>query len=169
MSSHLHDARIHVGLQVASTPFKRISYTEAIDLLLGVVAEGKKSFEFKVEWGIDLSTEHERYLTEEIFKQPVIVYNYPKEIKAFYMRLNDDNKTVAAMDVLVPKVGRGLVAGRKGETGSVERTDGEMAWRWGVLARVVGRQCHCCRPLLCIATVSSLRPKPGGYLPSSKT
>lgn len=58
----------------------------------------------QVEWGIDLSTEHERYLTEEIFKQPVIVYNYPKEIKAFYMRLNDDNKTVAAMDVLVPKV-----------------------------------------------------------------
>eukprot|EP00198_Chlamydomonas_reinhardtii_P003924 XP_001693260.1 predicted protein [Chlamydomonas reinhardtii] len=100
--------------QVASTPFKRISYTEAIDLLLGVVAEGKKSFEFKVEWGIDLSTEHERYLTEEIFKQPVIVYNYPKEIKAFYMRLNDDNKTVAAMDVLVPKVGE-LIGGSQRE------------------------------------------------------
>lgn len=59
----------------------------------------------QVEWGIDLQTEHERYLTEEVFKAPIIVYNYPKEIKAFYMRLNDDEKTVAAMDVLVPKVG----------------------------------------------------------------
>lgn len=58
----------------------------------------------QVEWGIDLQTEHERYLTEEVFKQPTIVYNYPKDIKAFYMRLNEDEKTVAAMDVLVPKV-----------------------------------------------------------------
>ncbi|KAG2442354.1 hypothetical protein HXX76_002440 [Chlamydomonas incerta] len=100
--------------QVASTPFKRVSYTEAIELLQGVVASGKKTFEYKVEWGIDLQTEHERYLTEEIFKQPVIVYNYPKEIKAFYMRLNDDNKTVAAMDVLVPKVGE-LIGGSQRE------------------------------------------------------
>lgn len=58
----------------------------------------------KVSWGIDLATEHERFITEEIFRQPTIVYNYPKEIKAFYMKLNDDGKTVAAMDVLVPKV-----------------------------------------------------------------
>lgn len=62
----------------------------------------------QVEWGIDLQTEHERYLTEEVFKAPIIVYNYPKDIKAFYMRLNDDGKTVAAMDVLVPKVGAWL-------------------------------------------------------------
>lgn len=61
----------------------------------------------QVSWGIDLATEHERFLTEDIFKQPVIVYNYPKDIKAFYMKLNEDGKTVAAMDVLVPKVGCG--------------------------------------------------------------
>lgn len=68
----------------------------------------------QVSWGVDLSSEHERYLTEEVFKQPVIVYNYPKEIKAFYMRANDDGKTVAAMDVLVPKVGE-LIGGSQRE------------------------------------------------------
>lgn len=67
-----------------------------------------------VHWGIDLATEHERYLSEVVYKQPVIVYNYPKEIKAFYMRLNDDGKTVAAMDVLVPKVGE-LIGGSQRE------------------------------------------------------
>lgn len=67
-----------------------------------------------MSWGVDLSSEHERYLTEEVFKQPVIVYNYPKEIKAFYMRANDDGKTVAAMDVLVPKVGE-LIGGSQRE------------------------------------------------------
>ena len=99
---------------VAQTPFKRVSYTDAISILEDVVASGKKKFEFKVEWGIDLQSEHERYLTEEVFKQPIIVYNYPKDIKAFYMRLNDDDKTVAAMDVLVPKVGE-LVGGSQRE------------------------------------------------------
>ncbi len=69
---------------------------------------------WQVEWGIDLASEHERYLTEEIFKKPVIVYNYPKAIKAFYMRQNDDGKTVAAMDVLVPKVGE-LIGGSQRE------------------------------------------------------
>ncbi|XP_043720610.1 asparagine--tRNA ligase, cytoplasmic 1-like [Telopea speciosissima] len=96
---------------VASTPFERISYTEAVQLLENVT---DKKFENKVEWGIDLASEHERYLTEVIFKKPVIVYNYPKEIKAFYMRLNNDMKTVAAMDVLVPKVGE-LVGGSQRE------------------------------------------------------
>ncbi|PSC73030.1 asparagine-tRNA cytoplasmic 1-like [Micractinium conductrix] len=100
--------------QVANSPFKRVSYTEAVELLEGVVASGEKKFEYPVSWGIDLQSEHERYLTEEIFKQPIIVYNYPKEIKAFYMRLNDDGKTVAAMDVLVPKVGE-LVGGSQRE------------------------------------------------------
>lgn len=99
--------------QVASTPFKRITYTEAIELLQQSVAAGKK-FEYAVEWGIDLATEHERHLTEDIFKQPVIVYNYPKDIKAFYMKLNADGKTVAAMDVLVPKVGE-LIGGSQRE------------------------------------------------------
>ncbi|KAK8950943.1 Asparagine--tRNA ligase, cytoplasmic 1 [Platanthera zijinensis] len=96
---------------VTSTPFERISYTRAIQLLENIRG---KEFENKVEWGIDLASEHERYLTEVIFKKPVIVYNYPKSIKAFYMRLNDDGKTVAAMDVLVPKVGE-LIGGSQRE------------------------------------------------------
>lgn len=96
---------------VASTAFVRITYTEAVTLLEQVK---DKKFENKVEWGSDLASEHERYLTEVIFKKPVIVYNYPKGIKAFYMRLNDDGKTVAAMDVLVPKVGE-LVGGSQRE------------------------------------------------------
>ncbi|WCJ23324.1 Asparagine--tRNA ligase [Euphorbia peplus] len=83
------------------------------DLLVKAVKGGKK-FENNVEWGIDLASEHERYLTEVLFKKPVIVYNYPKGIKAFYMRLNDDLKTVAAMDVLVPKVGE-LIGGSQRE------------------------------------------------------
>ncbi|GLU09997.1 hypothetical protein SLE2022_268280 [Rubroshorea leprosula] len=98
---------------VASTPFGHISYTEAIELLEDAIKGGKK-FENDVEWGIDLSSEHERFLTEVKFQKPVIVYNYPKRIKAFYMRLNDDSKTVAAMDVLVPKVGE-LVGGSQRE------------------------------------------------------
>ncbi|KAH9762762.1 Asparagine--tRNA ligase cytoplasmic 1 [Citrus sinensis] len=98
---------------VASTPFERITYTEAVELLEVAVKEGKH-FENKVEWGIDLASEHERYLTEVKFQKPVIVYNYPKGIKAFYMRLNDDLKTVAAMDVLVPKVGE-LIGGSQRE------------------------------------------------------
>ena len=100
--------------QVASTPFTRITYTDACELLIKHVAEGKKTFEEEVTWGIDLGSEHERYLAEEVFKGPVIVYNYPAEIKAFYMRLNADGKTVAAMDVLVPKVGE-LIGGSQRE------------------------------------------------------
>ena len=88
----------------------RVTYTEAIDLL---IKSGKK-FEYPVEWGIDLQTEHERYLTEEIFKKPVFVTDYPKDIKAFYMRMNDDNKTVAAMDLLVPGVGE-IIGGSQRE------------------------------------------------------
>ncbi len=94
---------------LAST-FQRCSYTEAIDIL----KNAKQKFEYKVEWGIDLQSEHERYLTEKHFKAPVIVYNYPKEIKAFYMRLNDDEKTVRAMDVLVPGVGE-IIGGSERE------------------------------------------------------
>lgn len=96
---------------VANTSFARVTYTEAIQLLEKVT---DKKFDNEVEWGIDLASEHERYLTEEIFKKPVIVYNYPKDIKAFYMRVNDDGKTVAAMDVLVPKVGE-LIGGSQRE------------------------------------------------------
>jgi asparaginyl-tRNA synthetase len=80
---------------VANNKFGRVTYTEAIELLQTAV-KGGKEFVFPVEWGIDLSTEHERYIAEEIFQKPVIVYNYPKDIKAFYMRLNDDGKTAGA-------------------------------------------------------------------------
>ncbi len=95
---------------IVNSDFARITYTEAVDLLI----ESGKEFEYPVKWGIDLQTEHERFITEQIFKKPVFVTNYPKEIKAFYMRLNDDNKTVAAMDLLVPGVGE-IVGGSQRE------------------------------------------------------
>ncbi|WIA42435.1 hypothetical protein OEZ86_008432 [Tetradesmus obliquus] len=110
---------------VANSNFARCSYTEGIELLQKAVAEGRKFEDMDVHWGIDLATEHERYLAEEVFKQPVIVYNYPKDIKAFYMRLNDDGKTVAAMDVLVPKVGE-LIGGSQRED-RVEVLESRMA------------------------------------------
>ena len=95
---------------IVNSDFARCSYTEAIDILKSC---GQK-FEYPVEWGVDLQTEHERYLSEKHFGKPVFVYNYPKEIKAFYMRLNDDNKTVAATDLLVPGVGE-LIGGSQRE------------------------------------------------------
>lgn len=99
--------RLH---NILNNDFGRVTYTEAVDLL---IKSGKK-FEYPVSWGIDLQTEHERYLTEEIFKKPVFVTDYPKDIKAFYMRMNDDNKTVAAMDLLVPGVGE-IIGGSQRE------------------------------------------------------
>ncbi|MEZ5559055.1 MAG: asparagine--tRNA ligase [Pseudomonadales bacterium] len=95
---------------VVSTPFERIDYSEAIRIL----ERAGVDFEFPVRWGLDLQSEHERYLTEQHVKGPVVVVNYPKEIKAFYMRLNDDDRTVAAMDVLVPGVGE-IVGGSQRE------------------------------------------------------
>ena len=95
---------------ILNNEFGRVTYTEAVDLLL----KSGHEFEFPVEWGIDLQTEHERYLTEQIFKKPVFVTDYPVEIKAFYMRLNDDQKTVAAMDLLVPGVGE-IIGGSQRE------------------------------------------------------
>ncbi|KMT21127.1 asparagine--tRNA ligase [Clostridium cylindrosporum] len=95
---------------VVSSDFAKITYTEAIDILL---KSGEK-FEYPVEWGIDLQTEHERYITEKVFKKPVFVSDYPKDIKAFYMRINEDNKTVAAMDLLVPGVGE-IIGGSQRE------------------------------------------------------
>ena len=89
---------------VVSGSFKRLTYTEGIDILKEAVAQGHK-FEFPVSWGMDLASEHERYLVEEHFKRPVIMTDYPKEIKAFYMKLNDDNKTVQGTDVLFPQIG----------------------------------------------------------------
>ena len=99
--------RLH---NVVDNEFGRITYTEAIDKLL----QSGKKFDYPVKWGIDLQTEHERYLTEEIFGRPVFVTDYPKEIKAFYMRLNDDNKTVAAADCLVPGIGE-IIGGSQRE------------------------------------------------------
>ncbi|MGY6772316.1 asparagine--tRNA ligase [Gallibacterium sp. ZY190522] len=93
-----------------SSDFAQVDYTDAIEIL----KKSGKKFEFPVEWGIDLSSEHERYLAEEYFKSPVVVKNYPKDIKAFYMRLNDDGKTVAAMDVLAPGIGE-IIGGSQRE------------------------------------------------------
>jgi asparaginyl-tRNA synthetase len=93
--------------------FERMTYTDAIGALEKAVGSGKK-FEFPVKWGIDLQTEHERYLTEELIGRPVVVMNYPKEIKAFYMRQNDDERTVAAMDVLAPGIGE-IIGGSQRE------------------------------------------------------
>lgn len=95
---------------VANAEFGHITYTEAVALL----EKNNDQFDYKVSWGCDLQTEHERYLTEQIFKRPVFVTDYPKEIKAFYMKMNDDNKTVAAMDLLVPGIGE-IIGGSQRE------------------------------------------------------
>lgn len=95
---------------ILENEFGHVTYTEAVEIL----KNSGKDFEYPVKWGIDLQTEHERYLTEEVFKKPVFVTDYPKEIKAFYMRLNDDGKTVAAMDCLVPGIGE-IIGGSQRE------------------------------------------------------
>ena len=95
---------------VMNSEFGHVTYTEAIELL----EKNNDKFDYKVSWGCDLQTEHERYLTEEIFKRPVFVTDYPKDIKAFYMKMNDDNKTVAAMDCLVPGIGE-IIGGSQRE------------------------------------------------------
>jgi asparaginyl-tRNA synthetase len=109
------DERVEKGLiaklkGIVDSEFARMEYTEAVRVL----EEAKQRFEFPVQWGMDLQSEHERYLTEQHAKKPVIVVNYPKEIKAFYMRANDDGKTVAAMDVLAPGIGE-IIGGSQRE------------------------------------------------------
>jgi asparaginyl-tRNA synthetase len=105
------DQTVKATLQgIVEGPFVRLPYTEAVDILL----KSGQSFEFPVAWGNDLQAEHERYLTEQHFKRPVILHDYPRGIKAFYMRLNDDGKTVRAMDVLVPRVGE-IIGGSQRE------------------------------------------------------
>uniref|UniRef100_A0A7S3CLW5 asparagine--tRNA ligase n=1 Tax=Strombidium rassoulzadegani TaxID=1082188 RepID=A0A7S3CLW5_9SPIT len=104
------DQRIEKGLlerlqKVINTPFKRIAYTECIEILERDIKQKKLKFENKVFWGCDLASEHEKYLTDKVFEGPIIVFNYPKDIKAFYMKMNEDEKTVQAMDVLVPRIG----------------------------------------------------------------
>jgi asparaginyl-tRNA synthetase len=100
---------------VVENDFQRLTYTEAIDILKNSNPNKKKKFQYLVEeWGVDLQSEHERYLVEKHFKKPVILYNYPKDIKAFYMRMNEDNKTVGAMDVLFPGIGE-IIGGSQRE------------------------------------------------------
>lgn len=138
-------ARIEKGLleklkKLAKAQFERVTYTQAVELLL----KSKRNFEFPVQWGKDLQAEHERYLTEQIFDGPVFVTDYPQQIKAFYMRDNDDEKTVAAMDLLVPRVGE-IIGGSQREERLEQLQNkmaaqgiaaGEMEWytdirRWG--------------------------------------
>jgi asparaginyl-tRNA synthetase len=110
------NSRISKGLienikKIIDTDFERVTYTEAVDQLL----KSNKKFEFPVKWGVDLQSEHERYLTEELYGKPVILTDYPAGIKAFYMKLNDDGKTVRAMDVLVPRLGE-IIGGSERES-----------------------------------------------------
>lgn len=122
------DQRSELGLLdrlkfVTENEFQKLSYTEAIEILKNSNPNKKKKFQYLIDqWGIDLQSEHERYLVEKHFKKPVILYNYPKDIKAFYMRQNDDNKTVAAMDVLFPGIGE-IIGGSQRE----ERYDNLLA------------------------------------------
>ncbi len=122
---------------VVNSQFERIDYTEVINIL----KKRNKKFEFPVEWGVDLQSEHERFIAEEHVGKPVIVMNYPKDIKAFYMRLNDDEKTVAAMDVLVPGIGELIGGAQREERLSVleqrmaEQEMGEDLWWYKDLRR----------------------------------
>ena len=129
--------------------FERMEYTDAIGHLEKAIAGGQK-FEFPVSWGIDLQSEHERYLTEELVKAPVVVVNYPKDIKAFYMRLNDDEKTVAAMDVLAPGIGEIIGGAQRGGaprcSGRPSRRNGPAPGRLLVVSRPASiRHCPPCR------------------------
>jgi asparaginyl-tRNA synthetase len=112
--NNMYDKELIARLEsVVKTSFTRLNYTEAIEILKAAVTSGQK-FEYKVDWGTDLQSEHERYLVEKHFKNPVILTNYPKEIKAFYMKQNDDKKTVRAMDVLFPSIGE-IIGGSQRE------------------------------------------------------
>jgi asparaginyl-tRNA synthetase len=105
------DKEVRATLEgVIGSQFERLPYTEAI----GILEKAKEPFQYPVSWGLDLQSEHERYLTEKVFRKPVILYDYPAKIKAFYMRMNEDGKTVRAMDVLVPKVGE-IIGGSQRE------------------------------------------------------
>ena len=136
---------------VVDRAFQRISYIEAIELL----KKSTEKFEFPVEYGLNLQSEHERWLTEKHFKCPVTVFNYPKEIKPFYMRLNDDNKTVTAMDLLVPGIGE-IVGGASARNvwRSWKRTCADTKWTRriisGISTCVVMERCHI--PVLALAS-----------------
>jgi asparaginyl-tRNA synthetase len=109
-NQRIDDSVLQTAENIINSEFGRITYTEAIALL----EKSDRTFEYPVSWGLDLQSEHERYLAEELFKKPVIVTDYPADIKAFYMRLNDDQRTVSAMDILAPKIGE-IVGGSQRE------------------------------------------------------
>jgi asparaginyl-tRNA synthetase len=109
-NQRIDDTVLQTAENIINSEFGRITYTEAIALL----EKSDRTFEYPVSWGLDLQSEHERYLAEELFKKPVIVTDYPADIKAFYMRLNDDQRTVSAMDILAPKIGE-IVGGSQRE------------------------------------------------------
>jgi asparaginyl-tRNA synthetase len=104
----------HIVVLLRLDVSQRLTYTEAIEILQKAVAEDGAVFETKPEWGIDLPSEHERYICEKVFNKPVVLTDYPKDIKAFYMKVNEDNKTVAACDILVPKIGE-IIGGSQRE------------------------------------------------------
>ncbi len=110
---------------VATSDFGRVSYTEAIEIL----EKSGHKFDYPVSWGVDLQTEHERFLTEQHFKKPVFVTDYPKDIKAFYMRMNDDGKTVAAVDLLVPGIGV-IIGGSSARSGWICWSAAFRSWAW---------------------------------------
>ncbi|MEG2015831.1 MAG: asparagine--tRNA ligase, partial [Oscillospiraceae bacterium] len=109
-NTHFDNGLIENLKTVVNSEFARVSYTDAVEILL----KNNNNFEYKVEWGCDLQTEHEKYLTEQVFKKPVFVTDYPKKIKAFYMRQNEDGKTVAAMDLLIMGIGE-IIGGSQRE------------------------------------------------------
>lgn len=109
-NQRIDDSVLATADNIINNQFERITYTQAIALL----EKANSPFEYPVSWGLDLQSEHERYLAEQLFKKPVIVTDYPVEIKAFYMRLNDGEKTVAAMDILAPKIGE-IIGGSQRE------------------------------------------------------
>ena len=135
--------------QVVDTPFKKVTYTEAVEILEELIKEEKVKFENKVFWGVDLASEHEKHLTEKVFGGPIILYNYPKDIKAFYMKVNPDQKTVQAMDVLVPRIGE-IIGGSASEE-NLERLDKRIeecklekqAYWWYRQLREYGTVPHC--------------------------
>jgi asparaginyl-tRNA synthetase len=129
---------------VADAPFEVISYTEAVDIL----AKSGEVFAFPVEWGGDLQAEHERYLTEKVFKRPVGIINFPRSLKPFYMRVNEDGKTVAAMDILVPGIGEIIGGAQREERVDVLRDQMRLKgispedYRWYVELREFGSAPH---------------------------
>ena len=135
--------------KVVDTPFRRVPYTEGVEILEKEIAAGNVKFENKVYWGVDLASEHEKHLTEKIFNGPIILYNYPKDIKAFYMKQNDDGKTVQAMDILVPRIGE--IIGGSAREENLEKLDQRItdcklekeAYWWYRQLREYGTVPHC--------------------------